>query len=262
MTHRRRRARCQGRQIGREVTALVGSARHAALWLPASLALAGFAIPGCSSNPGNLKIVGKPTLEEYRGASTSLEMSRLLGHTPRRCMPNRPNSELCSWLVSSKNINRKMLSADLRTRRALNVLCPVAAATDALDSNECRIYARESRDFDADRTESDYGLAEGMAPSAKGDSKRERERNQALRVLASRTTMTALSDLVGQVPTSCEPTSSESQRCVWRFGNQALGHEIFGVIAGTKKRVDLTCALPLDGSPRAPQSCKATEKGS
>ncbi len=72
-------------------------------------------------------------------------------------------------------------------------------------------------------------------------------------------TMSALSRLMGFLPDNCFDLSPETRSCSWSTNNSTYGRGTLTQWIGEHKgkRVRLTCVLPRDGGPRAPDSCKA-----
>jgi len=124
-------------------------------------------------------------------------------------------------------------------------------------AKSCTVISRHKRDFDPNQTRRKYpgdaGLPEvGAAP---GGDPRSRE---ARRVLSTARDLLSLSLLVGDAPEGCATVSPHEQLCYWQSSNQARGHEILAEIADDDGRLRMACELPLDGSPRAAETCTVT----
>ena len=66
----------------------------------------------------------------------------------------------------------------------------------------------------------------------------------------------ALSTLVGDAPWECRQID-DSSHCTWKTTADTYGHGTLAMSIGAdmSKKVRMSCMLPADGSPRAPDSC-------
>jgi len=71
-------------------------------------------------------------------------------------------------------------------------------------------------------------------------------------------TVASISRLVGDVPRQCRRVSEPMRRCRWRASNRAPGYPMLSALAHTDRQVDLDCWIPIDGSERAPRSCRVS----
>jgi len=73
--------------------------------------------------------------------------------------------------------------------------------------------------------------------------------------------LSELSRFIGALPDRCEALSEETRLCSWTVGNKLVGYSTLAEMVGTRRHVNVICALPNDDSARDPQSCTAVAVG-
>lgn len=176
--------------------------------------------------------------------ASETELRQLTGAAAERCVHAGPHRKLCSWTLSGR-----LLRADgARTgthAKTVNLICelPVQDAGDA--RGPCWAHAR------GDRRPAEPG-ADLPHVSARG-SVTPTEREALWKELSDARNVTALSHLMGAVPDFCRVRLlSDQQRCEWRI---APDEGRLAALAPAEGAAVLRCALPIDGSDRAPTSC-------
>jgi hypothetical protein len=193
-----------------------------------------------------------PPIEGFYASRTKADLSAWIGRAPERCLANGPGKELCGWVIGKRYESWRTLAASVETGRQVNVVCEVPVPEDSDARKACAVHPRESQPFDPTGVPAPSNTDVAAPPPADHQS-------TARRALDSARTMRALSDLVGDVPNSCDEISATERRCSWRLSNRTRGFELVAAAVGTRKRVRLTCGLPADGSDRTLGSCRAAE---
>lgn len=82
----------------------------------------------------------------------------------------------------------------------------------------------------------------------------------ALLILADARNAFELSALVGDAPDYCQSEIGEQVHCLWRTTAATYGHGTLAMTIGApfRKKVRLSCRLPVQGSPRGAKSCVVT----
>ena len=97
--------------------------------------------------------------------------------------------------------------------------------------------------------------AEPTQPSAETD----HAVSQILRTAPNRM---ALSKLLGIEETRCLQTSTTHRHCSWELRNRHAGWSELANALGTRKRINVVCELPINGSERALDACVARPRES
>jgi hypothetical protein len=155
-------------------------------------------------------------------------------------------------VIGKRSDSWRTLAASVETGRQVNVVCELPVPEDSDARKACAVHPRESQRFDPTSVPAPNNTDVAAPPPADRQS-------AARRAIDSARTMRALSDIVGDVPDSCDEISATERRCSWRLSNKTRGFELVAAAVGTRKRVRLTCGLPADGSERAFGSCQAEE---
>ena len=198
------------------LAALAGSASSLALLAGLFFLKAGVGI--ASDAPA------RPGLETLPASQVGVE--RLMGKPAEHCVFARPDYQLCRWQVEGRLV-RPIARGGVGDGDSVRVVCELPMRGDA--AGVC--YAHP---------EGESRLPAVAAASLPGDP------------FASLATIGALSHALGDIPESCS-TRGGAQLCAWPIPPGTLGVE---EPASDTEDMQLRCLLPLDGSPRAVDSCE------
>lgn len=81
------------------------------------------------------------------------------------------------------------------------------------------------------------------------------ERAAVSAVLVDFKTQAELTEFMGDHPPRCLSLSPREKLCEWQSVKSEAGHRVLADSLGTPDRVQLICALPVDGSDRSANSC-------
>ena len=116
-------------------------------------------------------------------------------------------------------------------------------------------------EFPSDGTamERDCLILPAASPPTTGNGRRRVRvtREEAQSQLDTASSAWQLTQLVGDAPVRCSATDASTQFCVWQANNHTLGFATLLPLLESRARLQLSCTLPSDGSPRAPGSCRA-----
>ena len=184
-----------------------------------------------------------------RGASTSEEISDLLGKGSDGCVGIPAARELCSWSLGRHDSTWARLASSVPTRDRINLLCELPGDGSDRSERSCTAHPKRSN---RDRWKINTGK-KGVASRAKV-----RKKHTALAVaqIESATNVIELSRLVGARPDECHG-SGASMTCVWRASKFTYGHGTLAasIRAPLRKKVRMICRVPSDGGARRPDSC-------
>jgi hypothetical protein len=185
---------------------------------------------------------------ELDALRTKIEIAEYAGGDAARCVFSAPDLELCTWRIEEGQAAWAALSQP-GIGGDLNLLCELPIDGSPRADGSCRAHPRSSQ----------AAARESALPPVSAAGSLE-GRSSAEQRLAEALTVRALSDLVGDAPDRCK-TNLESQTCEWSVGEDAAGYGLLAALvddAGSGSVVRLRCAVPLDGSARATDSCGAT----
>lgn len=182
---------------------------------------------------------GPATQADLDASATKTELSEFAGREPERCVFSAPSLELCSWRLQEVDRGWAVLAEPLGASGGVNLVCEVPIDGGPRTEGSCVGHA----------------LAAGKLPavSATGGAPGEHREAAAQRLAAART-VRELSELLGDAPDKCL-TGMGVQRCAWSLSEEMPGHELVAELATAPGALELSCLVPLDGSPRAADSC-------
>jgi hypothetical protein len=165
-----------------------------------------------------------PVSEALPASQAGVE--QLLGEAAERCVFARPDHRLCSWQVEGRLV-RPITRGGVGDGDRVRIVCELPLREGA--AGVCHAHAEgESR------------LPSVSSANSPGDP------------FASLATIGALSHALGDIPESCS-THGGAQLCSWPL---PPGTAASDAVASDAEDVQLRCLLPLDGSPRADDSCE------
>jgi hypothetical protein len=193
-------------------------------------------------------------LAPYRGKN---DLSAFVGDPPAICLKSSPTTWLCQWRAGRRQPGWDSLAAAIRTNDYINLLCELPLDGSARAADSCTAHPRRSNRFSWE-----YPKKKGKGARIKPEEiarMREQNRKIADQAIANATTLVELSRLMGTTPDWCSPRAEEQQLCLWRTTNQTFGHGTLAMWIGESKRKKILfqCALPTNGTKRAPGSCTA-----
>ncbi len=210
-------------------------------------------------------LAGLTPAEEYRGSietvretlaphRTLTDISAFVGNTPARCQGVPRGASICVWHLGSKESGWRALAKVLRTGDRLNLVCELPPDESPRGKDSCSVHSQRSNRTYYRREAS--GAERFGRPTRRLSGAMERLAVEAKQHLAGLRTAFELSTLMGDAPSECrsEPTRVH---CSWRGTSGTYGHGTLAMSIGAdmSKKVRLNCALPADGTPRAPDSC-------
>lgn len=200
--------------------------------LAAALVLGAALLLGCAgSSPA--------TQADFDASDTKDELIEFAGHEPERCVYSAPSLELCSWRLGESDRGWAVLAEPLGTRSDLNLVCEIPIDGSPRAEGSCIGYALAASPLPA--VSASIGAVEAR-------------RDAAEQRLAAARTVRELSDLLGDAPDKCL-TGMGVQTCAWSVSEEAVGYGLVGALASSAGALELRCLVPLDGSPRAADSC-------
>jgi hypothetical protein len=197
-------------------------------------AIAALLALGCNSTPA-----GAPAAADVLAAKTRGEMLQITTLEPQRCVFSRPGFEQCVWKLGDRNSAWYTLAESIDTRYRINLICEFAMGGGPRERDCVAIPA--------------------ASPPTTGSSKR-RVRisaSEAQSQLDAAKTAWDLTWLVGDAPMRCSRVDDANQFCVWQATGHTRGFATLVRLLESRARVQLSCTLPADGSPRAAGSCRA-----
>jgi hypothetical protein len=200
-------------------------------WLATSLTVSLLALACVSPRP-----VG-PALEEIQAAKTRGAMLQVTTLEPARCTWSRAGFEICVWKLGNRTGAWYPLSASIGTRARVNLICEFPS--------------------DGKPSERDCLVLPAASPPTNGSDPVRVAREEAQRQLDAASTAWQLTQLVGDAPERCSAVDANTQFCVWRADVHTSGFPVLLAFLESRARVQLSCTLPADGSPRAHGSCRA-----
>jgi len=215
---------------------------------------------------------GLTPAEEYRGSiakvrsvlaphRTEIDMAGFVGALPKRCVSVPPEAKSCIWPLSKEEKGWWPLADALYTGDRLNLVCEFPANDGPRLEDSCSVHSQRSnrRYFRGQLHASSAGghMRKSLTKAKRAElAKRTELTKRAQQNLARARTAFALSTLVGDAPVECR---SGGQRvfCSWKTTADTYGHGTLAMSIGAdmSKKVRMSCMLPADGSPRAPDSC-------
>lgn len=250
----------------------------AILTLCVSLAAVALA-QGVPTGDGEAQVRLARLLADYR---TRDQLTGFVGVPPDPCVACSRSTELCEWRAGPDARGWRSLSELLGKPDAgflglpgigggddeVSLLCELPKDGSARARDSCSVHPRRSNrdewDVPTGSTSSTRALRtwDRMKPTDLRAARARVEQQAKARIAAART-LVALSRLVGAAPDQCVPSplAPERQVCLWRATNETEGHGTLAVsvLAPMQKKMRMSCELPLDGSPRAPDSCFVEE---
>jgi hypothetical protein len=188
---------------------------------------------------------------------TLSEMVGFAGTNPSRCIQVDRPSVICVWSLSKQQVGWRPLANALGTGDRLNLVCQFPADEGPRVLDACSAHAKRSNRtyYRKQNTGSTNGVRKSNRNSDDLQGTAQRQIDQAR-------TAFALSTLVGDAPASCRFGETESV-CSWPTDASTYGHGTLAlsIRASYSKKVTLTCRLPVDGGPRAPDACSVSIGG-
>lgn len=219
------------------------------LLVPLLLAAAVAAVSSCATPPDpNSR---SRVADMLRGSTTKDDITLHIGTLPQTCWASGPSLQVCTWDLGNQDAGWKSLAPLVPTDHRVTLVCELPTNGAPRDPRACSAHGRASVSLDYEVAR--YATA-GVSAAAPGGSKATPEDARA--VLDAQKTLADLSRLVGSGPERCEPGDGGLQVCAWTLGNNFEGYDLLAAAARTDHRVKLLCKLPLDGRPRAPESCR------
>lgn len=209
----------------------------------------------CASPPPRHTLAERRAIvnEMLARADYGPEISNLLGVGEERCTEVSTTEFLCQWRVGNRHVGWEALSTALGTPDQVNVMCVLPRDGAPREPDSCVAFPR--------RSNRNLYVLPGTRTRSEA---RQKESTEALyqtnagEELDFARNAVELSWLVGAAPNHCGPVGPEERQCIWKASASSYGHGTLVAYARAKKRerMRLVCRLPLDGSPRAPGSCK------
>jgi hypothetical protein len=186
------------------------------------------------------------------------ELTEFAGVAPAGCLENSATTELCEWRLTGRARGWRALAEAIDTGDRINLICELPRSGAPRAPHSCSIHPRRSN-------RGSWRLPKRAKPGRRSSSSESRAqvsqrfRNTVDQWMVKADTLARLSRLMGALPDSCTRGTAGEQRCVWRTTSRTFGHGTLAIWIHTSKRnkIRLYCALPIDGSPRAPDSCFA-----
>ena len=182
---------------------------------------------------------GPATQADLDASATKAELSSFAGREPERCVFSAPSLELCSWRLAESDRGWAVLAEPLGARSGVNLVCEIPIDGSPRAEGSCAGYAVAAAQLPA-------VSASAGAPEAR--------RQAAEQRLAAALTVRELSDLLGDAPDKCL-TGMGVQTCAWSLSEEVAGYELVAALATESGALELRCLVPLDGTPRASDSC-------
>jgi hypothetical protein len=227
--------------------------------LAASCALAG-AVAGCAKPPPRVEIaVGQNELNRLlASANTEQELTAFAGVPAHSCLEAPPSGRLCEWRLGNRDPGYAALAGTLPTGDRINLLC-VIPRRGARGPDSCTVFPQRSNRY---RYELPTSGPDPKAREAYADAEA-RHRQQATAELAGARTLVDLANLMGAAPDACTAPSAGMRSCTWLATGRTYGHGTLAVSlsAPVREKVEMDCALPADGRPRASGSCRVEVPG-
>jgi hypothetical protein len=188
------------------------------------------------------------TLAPHRSFS---EVIAFVGAPPERCVPVSQQSLICVWALSKREPGWRPLTSALGTGDHLNLVCEFPGSKGPRAEVSCSAHAQRSN-----RTYYRTLTVGKRGQKKRADWRTESRRSEAQELVDSATTAFELSTLVGDAPDQCTDSYSETH-CVWKTDARTYGHGTLAVSIGAdfRKKVRLSCSLPVSGAPRDQNSC-------
>jgi hypothetical protein len=182
---------------------------------------------------------GPATQADLDASATKVELSEFAGREPERCVFSAPSLELCSWRLGETDRGWAVLAQPLGARNDLNLVCEIPIDGSPRAQGSCTGHALVAAQLPA------------VSAGAGAD---EARREAAEQRLAAALTVRDLSDLLGDAPDKCL-TGMGVQTCAWSVSEGAAGYAMVAALSTQPGALELRCLVPLDGSPRASDSC-------
>jgi hypothetical protein len=183
------------------------------------------------------------------------------GRPPSICVVSTGTTELCEWRLGNRYAGWAPLAAAIETGDQVNLICKLPSDGSPRAGGSCSVHPRRSNrgQFRIPNPSS----ARKRRPKEHTAAVRARYRKETNEALAQARTLPELARLIGAVPNECSPQSSGLQVCLWLATNRTYGHGTLAMSIGApkRKRVQMRCQLPTDGSERAPNSCRVEVGG-
>lgn len=168
-----------------------------------------------------------------------------------RCVPTSQSTTLCEWNLGHRAAGWRTLAGAIDTGDRVALLCELRTDGGPPVADACSAHPQRSN-RDQFPLRSRRSRKKGQVSS--GELKRIRgEYQQVARAwLAAAPTLTDVSRLMGATPNSCVPTSSGSQRCVWKTSARTYGQGTAAmlILASPGKKIRLYCVFPQSGGER------------
>ena len=199
-----------------------------------AFALLALALLACETAPP-----GAPAAGDVLAAKTRGEMLRATTLDPQRCTWSRDGFEICVWQLGDRNAAWYDLAKSIQTRYRVNLICEFADGGKQRERDCLALPAASPPTTGNKAARVRIGAAEAQSQ------------------LDAARTAWEISELVGDAPTRCSKVDDATQFCVWHANNKTRGFPTLLALLESRARVQLSCTLPADGSPRAQGSCKA-----
>ncbi len=212
----------------------------------------------CKSSPQALAPGAQMNVEQLLHTySDKDELDRFVGALPASCIRNSPTTELCEWQAGDRLPGWPPMARAIGTRDRVNLICELYLSGAPREPGSCTVHPRRSN-----RTAWESGgRRTGKGSISKSERAKIKRQNQrtADQWMADADTMLRMSRLMGAVPNECISRSAVEQMCTWRTTSRTFGHGSLAAWIDVSKstKIRLQCALPKDGSTRAPNSCHA-----
>lgn len=183
------------------------------------------------------------------------EMVAFVGAPPERCVPVSQQSQICVWALSKLDPGWRPLASALDTGDRLNLVCEFPGSQGPRAEASCSARAqRSNRTYYRNRILTVMERRQLKRKTA--DWRTESSGSEAQELVDSATTAFELSTLVGDAPDQCIESSSQTH-CVWKTDARTYGHGTLAASIGAdfRKKVRLSCSLPVSGAPRDQNSC-------
>jgi hypothetical protein len=211
----------------------------------------------CRTTPStkDTRIAVEATMGDAR---THAAIDDFVGHPPERCVRATERDEICAWLVTGRSPAWRPLAETIPTSDRLNLLCVVPTDGSPRAAASCSVHPRRS---DRQRWSPSKQAGAGHKGKDRGPNRaqvRDELAQKAQGEIDDARTLADLSRLMGAAPDECL-AAGDVQTCVWRATSQTFGHGLVAasIKASMRKKVRLTCVVPLDGGPRGANSCTA-----
>jgi hypothetical protein len=227
----------------------------------ASLAVAlGSGVTACAKPPPRTEIAARHAEVErvLAEARTEEQLTAFAGVPPRVCVPAPPSGRLCEWRLGDRDSGWRELARAVPTDDRINLLC-VLPRSGHRGPDSCAVYPQRSNRF---RYELPTSGTDPKARAARDQAELKYQR-QATADLADAVTLVDLAGLMGAAPDSCVDQPDGMRSCSWLATGRTYGHGTLAqsLLASVHDKVEMQCALPADGSPRAAGSCRVQVPG-